>query len=183
MNVRYDEWGRPTWGGVDHWPFRVRRMFREDDNTVLEIILPSSFAHSILRALTVFSAFVRQLEHYGECAERAERTDEWLLKRKALISTIQGAYLDYRKSGLLHRAAVRSLCADPRFTSLRWTFADFNRHVSNPSSRSLSSDPVAKQPYRSGLVEPGGLRPRNPQDAQPLSSSSESLRTKPGQKR
>ena len=134
MKRHRDHWGRPTWA-ADDWPFSVLASHTVNDDTILKIRLPAAWAALMLSALDVLSGFVRQLEHYAEAAERHHRTVQRLDAWTARLRLMQERYDLARKSGLRHRAAVRTLLTDPRFQDLQWSFSDFNRAVFNPTSR------------------------------------------------
>lgn len=134
MKRHRDHWGRTTWAS-DDWPFSVLGSHTEHDTTILQIRLPAAWASLMLSALEVLSGFVRQLEHHAEGAERQQRTADRLDAWNARTRLMQERYDLGRKSGLRHRAAVRTLLTDSHFSDLGWTFSDFNRAVLNPTSR------------------------------------------------
>jgi len=134
MKRARDHWGRPTWS-TDDWPFVVQAVRPAGSHTILEIVLPASWATSILDALHILSAFVRQIEHHAESAERDRRVSIRLAAWSARKRELQAAYEAARTSGLRHRAALRVLVDARRFSDLGFSCSDLNRLIENPTGR------------------------------------------------
>lgn len=110
------------------YPFRVSYKLQKRRGTiVLQLTTPRRWVKAITAALGLLTFLAGDLDRMAGRGERdrlivAERR-AWL-KRQAAINR---AYASYRSQGLLHRAAVRALVADPRFQDLQYDFALFNR--------------------------------------------------------
>jgi hypothetical protein len=101
----------------------------------------------------LFGQFARQLEQI-ERTHRAETVNKHWRGRQRQV---QQVYFELRQAGVLHRAAIRSLMADPRFNDLRseyrWDSAAFSatvRATLGPSP--LRTVPIATNKGR-GSVE------------------------------
>ena len=129
---------RLFWGSAD-WPVQVEILPAKKKGEIrVKMSGPAPFMDDFFKALDFLSNVGRHLNSYIKSAQRAYY-NPILDKVKRENEEIQRAYNAARKRGLLHRAAVRAVAADPYFVQRGWTFTDFNRLISNPTKRSKDS--------------------------------------------
>lgn len=112
-----------------HFPelaLRIRTEPARNQQTRIILTVPSGWARAITRGLDAFSCLAAGLADEEHKIERQRRVAAQHSKDAALRRRILKAYLTLRRSGLLHREAIRELVADPRFRSLEWSFSTFN---------------------------------------------------------
>lgn len=116
------------------WPFTVQyRVSKRTGLITLTMKAPVAVAKNLLATLHVLTELGVDLRRQAERAERDVRVDWQMQAWRCRLEEIRQAYGEYRSSGLLHRAAVRALVADPRFADLKWGFSTFN-HMLPPAS-------------------------------------------------
>ena len=96
----------------------------------------------------LFGQFARQLEQ----TERTQRAEAVNKRWRGRQRQVQQVYFELRQAGVRHRAAIRSLMADPRFEDLRskyrWDSAVFSATVKatlGPSSLRIIPTATTKE--------------------------------------
>jgi hypothetical protein len=110
-----------------------------DQSLVVEFTFPPNcpdaeqFAVGIVDAAAVLANLFGQFSRQIERAARTQRADAVNTQWKILQREVQRVYKEFRRSGMLHRTAIRALLVDPRFNELtsryRWDSAEFNATV------------------------------------------------------
>lgn len=103
----------------------------EPDEIILHVRTPAGWARRILDVLETLTQLGEALRKESDAAERDIRIAEILKQRGAEHREIRWTYGEYRKAGLLHRAAIRACIADPRHASQHLTFTEVNACVRN----------------------------------------------------
>lgn len=120
-------------------PCTLTSRLNADNSLVVEFTFPPNcpdadqLATGILDAAAVlanlFGQFSRQIDQETRRQRVDAVTDHWKNRQRE----VQQAYFKLREMGILHRAAIRSLMAQPRFDDLRkiyhWDSATFNATV------------------------------------------------------
>lgn len=126
--------------------FQIRTEPARDSHTRIILTVPAGWARAVTRGLDVLTGLTGALRDEEKKIERQRRVAGDIAKDRALRRRILKAYLLRRRSGLLHREAIRQLVTDPRFRSLQWSFSTFNMILPpasafRPPARSLRIPP------------------------------------------
>ena len=109
------------------YPFKVSVRTRKQRGLIsFTLDTPVRWTRGIVAALELLSSLARDLQRGAEHGERTRRLDVEAVAWRKRQRVIYRAYSTYRRKGMLHRAAVRALVADPRFQDLSWGFPQFN---------------------------------------------------------
>ena len=124
---------------VNFSPCTLTSHLKPDHSLVVEFTFPpdcpdaDSFATGIIDAAAVLANLFGQFSRQIERVARTQRADAVNEHWKARQREVQHVYLDLRRDGIRHRAAIRSLMTDPRFDELRsryrWDSATFSATV------------------------------------------------------
>ena len=127
-------------------PFSLRTEPARQQRTRIILTVPTGWTQALCRGLAVLSSLADGLTHEEKKLTRQRRVATQCSQDRAVRRRILKAYLTLRRSGLLHREAIRQLVADPRFRSLEWSFSTFNMILPpasayRPPARSLQIPP------------------------------------------
>jgi|GEM_PF-6506056 len=108
-------------------PFRIRTEPARAHHTRIILTVPTGWAQAITRGLDALTGLTVALRRQEQAIARQRRVSGDIAKDRAFRRRILKKYLTLRRSGLLHRQAIRELVADPSLQSLGWDFSIFNR--------------------------------------------------------
>lgn len=126
------------------------------DVVTLTLTTPSGWAVALVDVLGILTSIAHDLRRNAEGADRNLRVDEYLSRRRARYDQVLQAYQGHRRHGVLHRAAIRAIVADPQFADLQPTFSTINACVQNWLK---DQRPIPRKGLRS--VSAFGLAPKS----------------------